>query len=203
VVNAITVSPYWWILQGSTHYENAILWVASNGAILTTWTFGRGWLRRTPLALDSAPAGVVSTDLDYVAVDVYGSPTDIDRVMVAAGRVQDSGTWHSWLFVSTDRGYTWTSIKLAPGSAETRVLDARLDQESGSVIWVAYQDIDAEELFVGQRNLDGTTIGTDSSFGAATEAEVPGTYKLGLYTRRDSSVADFGDYALAFGEFSA
>jgi hypothetical protein len=84
--------------------------------------------------------------------------------------------------------------------AEIRVLDSVLDQELGSQIYNAYQNIDAENLYVVQYDTSLAVVGSAEDFGAATEAEIDAeTYYLKLYTRRDPTVANNEDIVFAYG----
>lgn len=113
-VRDLVVVPYWWLFQDSSDPEDAMIWIATDGGLHFSDTFGRAWEERTPLsALDSAPGGVTPDTVAYVAVDTPALPQSINRVIVAACREQVAGVWHSWLLISENGGRTWTSVKRA------------------------------------------------------------------------------------------
>lgn len=84
--------------------------------------------------------------------------------------------------------------------AEIKTLDFVIDQTGGTQLYEAYQDIDAENLYVRQVDTDLAIVGSAEDFGAATEAEVNArTYKLKLYVLNDPSQATNEDRVIAFG----
>ncbi|MCP4083175.1 MAG: LamG domain-containing protein [Planctomycetaceae bacterium] len=111
-VRDLKIVPYWWIYQNSSDNENAMMWIATDGGIWFTNDCGKSWQDRTPLAaLDSAPAGVTPLTVSYYSIDVYSVPTDINRTITAMCREEVTGTVHSWLLISTNSGFNWTSSK--------------------------------------------------------------------------------------------
>jgi hypothetical protein len=111
-VRDLKVVPYWWIFQNSTDHEDCMLWIATDGGIFFSNDFGKSWLNRTPLAaLDSAPAGVTPETVAYYSIDVFSVATDINRTITAACREEVAGTVHSWILISTNSGFSWTSSK--------------------------------------------------------------------------------------------
>jgi hypothetical protein len=111
-VRDLKVVPYWWLFQNSTDHEDCMVWIATDGGIFFSNDFGKSWLNRTPLAaLDSAPAGVTPETVAYYSIDVYSVPTDINRTITAMCREEVAGTVHSWLLISTNSGFNWTSSK--------------------------------------------------------------------------------------------
>jgi hypothetical protein len=111
-VRDLKVVPYWWIFQNSTDHEDCMLWIATDGGIFFSNDFGKSWQNRTPLAaLDSAPAGVTPETVAYYSIDVFSVPTDINRTITAQCREEVAGTVHSWLLISTNSGFSWTSSK--------------------------------------------------------------------------------------------
>jgi hypothetical protein len=111
-VRDLKVSPFWWLLQNSSDWEDVILWIATDGGIYTSNDAGKSWLDRTPLAaLASAPAGVTPSTVAYISIDVFGSSTDINRTIVAQCREQVAGVWHSWDLISTNGGLNWSNVK--------------------------------------------------------------------------------------------
>ena len=111
-MNDMKIVPYWWIFQNSTDPEDVMVYVASNGGIFFTNDCGKSWQDRTPLAaLDSAPAGVTPLTVDYISIDVFSVPTDIGRTIIATCREEVAGTVHSWLLISTNSAFSWTSSK--------------------------------------------------------------------------------------------
>jgi hypothetical protein len=84
--------------------------------------------------------------------------------------------------------------------AEIKNLSQKIDQTVGTQLYTAYQDIDAEELFVEQLDTSLAIVGSAESFGAATETEIDnGTYKLAVYTASDPPTASNEDYVIAYG----
>lgn len=86
--------------------------------------------------------------------------------------------------------------------AEIRTLDLAIDKNTGTQLYEAYQDLDAGTLYV--RQVDGglQPVGSPEDFGPATETEIDDrTYKLGLVTFHDPSVAGNEDYVIAYGRF--
>lgn len=82
-----------------------------------------------------------------------------------------------------------------------KLLSVAIDKETGTNIWVSYWESD--ELFVSQRDSDLTTIGTDESFGAATEAELnDDTYSCFVKTIKDASVSSNEDRVLIYGKMA-
>jgi hypothetical protein len=111
-VRDLKVVPYWWIFQNSTDHEDCMLWIATDGGIFFSNDFGKSWQNRTPLAaLDSAPAGVTPETVAYYSIDVFSVATDINRTITAQCREEVAGTIHSWLLISTNSGFNWTSSK--------------------------------------------------------------------------------------------
>lgn len=207
-VHDLALSPYWWLIQGSSDFENSILWISTEDGIFTSQDAGKSWIDRTPPDADfptsSLPAGVTAKDIIYHAIDIFGSSTDVDRLIVAQARYDNSGTWITWNLISTDRGFSWTIVEeeAQSGSDEVKGLDIRIDQEVGDNIFVAYWDDTDDTLYVGKRDTDLAVVGTDESFDSSTEAELDAeTYRLEIYTRRDPSTTDNDEFVLAFGEF--
>jgi hypothetical protein len=84
--------------------------------------------------------------------------------------------------------------------AETRLLDLIIDQELGTQLYEARQDIDAGNLWVRQLNTSLVLVGAQEDFNAATEVEIDDrTYRWRLYTVKDPSVAGNEDTVVAFG----
>jgi len=200
-VRALKVSPFWWLLQNSSDPEKAILWIATDNSIRYSNTFGKTWADRTPVsALASAPGGVTTITVDYVAVDLPALGTDINRIVVAQCREEVAGTWHGWNLISTNGGYNWTNAKVAVSGNETKMLGLRIDQTVGTQLYEARQDITASLLYVRQLDTSLALVGSEESFAAATEAEINArTYKLAVYTCNDPSQASNKDRVIAYG----
>ncbi len=206
-VHWLTISPYWWMVNQNSDVENAILWIATEDGIYTSWDFGQSWLDRTPtddeFPASFLPSGVGAKDFVWVSVDVYGITTIIDATIAIQGIYEDAGTWITVNGLSTDRGYTWTLVEEdAGGSNEIKGLGLMLDKDAAGHLFVAYWDGTAEELFVGKRTTALAVSGADESFAAATEAEIDAeTYRLEIYTRRDPSVTNHDEVTFALGDF--
>lgn len=189
-VNALRVSPFWYYLQNSSDYEDTILYIATDNSLQKSVDFGKSWSDVTPVA--DATTGYDPADVDFVSVDVFGSPTDIDRVICAAA--YDSGNGHSYLFLSTDRAQSWLISK----RTSIRTLSLRIDQTIGTQLYEAY--LESSNLYVRQLDTSLALVGSAEDFGAATEAEIDArTYKLAMVTTNDPSAASNEDYVIAFG----
>ena len=202
-VRDLKVSPFWWLLQNCSDWEKAIFWIATDNSIHRSGDAGKSWDDRTPVAaLDSAPAGVTPTTVDYIAIDLPAFPTDIDRNVVAQCREEVAGVWHSWDLISANGGYAWTSRKSAPSGTETRLLDLVIDQNTGTQAYQARQDITNGKVYVSQLTIPSLLVaGAAEDFGAATETEVDNRdVKLSLYVLYDPSTANNEDYVLAYGQ---
>jgi len=202
-VSDLKIVPYWWLFQGSGDPEDAIMWIGSEGSIHVTFDWGKSWQLRTPseaaFAAAPLPAGVVPSDLTYISMDVYSSPTDINRTIVAMANHLNVTTWNSWVLVSTNSGFSWTAWR--PIVGDVRGLRARIDQTLGTQVTVAFWDQTAGELFQGFRQLTGAVINPDVTFGLAAEASLDDESRtMDLFTRIDPFTNN-QNVSLIFGQF--
>lgn len=189
-VNSVKVAPYWYFIQNSSDYEDAIVYIATAGSLWKTVDFGKSWNEVTPLV--DATTGYDPANVDFISVDVFGSPTDIDRTICAAA--YDSGNGHSYLFLSTDSAQSWLIVK----RTSIRTLSLRIDQTGGTQLYEAY--LDSSNLYVRRLDTDLALVGSADDFAAATNAEINArTYKLALRTTNDPSVSSNEDYVIAYG----
>ena len=146
---------------------------------------------------------MTSKDVIYNDIDVYGVPTDIDRIIVAQARVESGGTWTTWDMISTNRGYTWTIVEeQGDMSNEVKGLGIQIDKDVATEVRVAYWDKDRLKLFVGLRTIALAVSGTDEDFGTSSEAELDAEdFILEIYMRKDPSVTSNEDYVISLGEF--
>lgn len=204
-VHRVRVSPYWHLLAGSADPEDAILWIATEDGVWTSPDFGKTWFDRTPIAsaFTNLPAGVDSHDLVWFDVDVYATNTNIDANIAAGARYDNSGTWLTWLCISTDRGNTWTVVQEQSdgGSDEVKGLRFQWDKTTGAQLFVAYWNDTDDKLWVGKRDTALAAVGSDEDFAACTEAELDAeTYLLEVRTFRDPSVTNGDEFVLAYGD---
>jgi hypothetical protein len=200
-VNRIAIAPYWWRLQSSSDPEDSIFWIATEAGILTSIDAGKSWTDRTPSVaeLTNLPVGVTPTDLSYTWIDVYGSVTNVNKIIVAQATYDTgSGAYVRWDMISLDGGYSWA----VDYNTDTRGFGIVIDQATGTQIFVVYWDVTGEEFFAGVRDTELAVVGTDESFAAATAAELAaGDKQIEVQREFDGSVTDSEEYVFVHGIF--
>lgn len=188
-VNDLRVAPFWPLLQGTTDYEYCILWIVTDAGILTSEDMGKSWTDKTPFT--DAVSGFNPSSVDFLAFEIYGSATDVNRTMVFAAY---DGSTHSYIGISTNGGNDWTIAQ----RANTQTLDFIIDQYSGLKLYECY--LVSSNLYVAQRDTTLALVGSAEDFGAATGAEITArTYKLNARHVLDPTDTDNADYVLAYG----
>lgn len=190
--------PFWWRRQLSSNPDNSIWYFAEDQGLYYSEDGAQTWIDKSP-TVTSLPTGYDQSDVNWIDVDTYPDSTAVGKIVWAAAYVLDTGTYTSYLFYSEDYGTNWSQGTMTTGD---RIISISANKETSSQVWIAFRDDSAGTLQVGQRDSDFATVGTDESFGDATNAELDnGTYRIRVLSVKDETVTNYGSRPFVYGEF--